>query len=49
MMEIYGYQKTLFDYLLDSGRSGDLELDLSLAHETAANHILEKILQEQCK
>ena len=43
------YHKTLFDYLLDSSRSGDFELDVSLAHETAANHILqEKIIQQQC-
>ena len=32
--------KSLFDYLLDSNRSGDLQLDLGLAHESAANHVL---------
>jgi hypothetical protein len=34
------YHKTLFDYLLDSSRSGDLQLDLGLAHENAAIYIL---------
>jgi hypothetical protein len=34
------FHKSLFDYLLDSSRSGDLQLDLGLAHETAANYIL---------
>jgi len=34
------FHKSLFDYLLDSSRSGALELDLGLAHETAANYHL---------
>ena len=31
--------KSLLDYLLDSNRSADLQLDLRLAYESAANHI----------
>ena len=43
------YHKSLFDYLLDYNRSRDLELDLSLAHETAANYLLsQKISQKIC-
>jgi hypothetical protein len=34
--------KSLFDYLLNSSRSGEFQLDCGLAHETAANHILEQ-------
>jgi hypothetical protein len=34
------FHKSLFDYLLDPSRSGDLQLDLGLAHETAAQYIL---------
>jgi len=34
------FHKSLFEYLLDSSRSGDLRLDLGLAHEIVANHIL---------
>ncbi len=34
------FHKSLFDYLLDSSRSRELELDLGLAHETAANYLL---------
>ena len=34
------FHKSLFDYLLDSGRSEDFRLDLGLAHEAAANHIV---------
>ena len=37
------FHKTLFDYLLDSSRSEDLQLDLGLAHESAANHLLGRI------
>jgi len=37
----------MFDYLLDSGRSEDFRLDLGLAHEAAANHIVRlKILKD---
>ena len=36
------FHKSLFDYLLDSSRSGDFQLDLGLAHQTAASHILRK-------
>ena len=32
--------KSLFDYLLDPGRSGDFRLDVGLAHGEAANYIL---------
>jgi len=32
--------KSLFDYLLDSSRSEDLQLNLGLAHGTATNYIL---------
>ena len=34
--------KSLYDYLFDASRSGDLALDLGLAHETAANYILRR-------
>ena len=34
------FHKSLFDYLLDPNRSGDLQLDLGLAHEIVANYIL---------
>jgi len=33
------YHKSLFEYLLDPSRSGELQLDLGLAHENAANFI----------
>ena len=33
------FHKSLFDYLLDPSRSEDLQLDLGLAHETAANYL----------
>ena len=36
------FHKSLFDYLLDSNRSGNLRLDLGLAHETIANYILQR-------
>ena len=34
------FHKSLFDYLLDTSRSGDFQLDLGLAHESIANYIL---------
>ena len=33
------YHKSLFEYLLDPSRSGELQLDLGLAHENAASYI----------
>ena len=48
-LDIRIFHKSLFDYLLDSSRSEDLQLDLGLAHETAANSILNgrKILERR--
>ena len=37
------FHKSLFDYLLDSSRSKSFQLDLGLAHEAAANHIIQLI------
>ena len=36
------FHKSLFDYLLDSNRSGELQLNLALAFESAANYILQE-------
>ena len=41
--------KSLFDYLLDSTRSGHLPFDLARVHELAANYILKhRIMEDVC-
>jgi len=47
--DIQIFHKSLFDYLLDHSRSGDLCFDFALIHERAADYILKKrILLGEC-
>jgi hypothetical protein len=41
--------KSLFDYLLDSTRSGHLPFDLARVHESAATYILKWIVSDVCR